>query len=144
MSKRDRCSRTSTKGVVCRLSALRLSGVMPATSTILVLTTVFARGMASRATGAEDDLQKPIADTELDPRTATTRGGVQREMFSSTTHPRPHVLKARRHRLGEVLPDVGKRGLDPRFDNLGMRRRLVEQLTGRLRGAGPRASRGSV
>src|SRR5207245_64826 len=34
--------------------------------TILVLTTVFAAGMASRATGADDDLQGPIADATLD------------------------------------------------------------------------------
>src|SRR2546429_3071634 len=45
----------------------------------------------------------------------------------------------------KALPDVGKRGLDRAFDNLGMPRRLVNNLLqGRFRGAGREIARFGV
>src|SRR5205807_1777524 len=45
----------------------------------------------------------------------------------------------------KALPDVGKRGLDRAFDNLGMPRRLVNNLLqGRFRGAGREVARFGV
>ena len=115
--------------------------------TILVLTTVFAAGMASRATGADDDLQRPIADAELDVSDDYDPWqGFNEKMFFFNHDILDHyVLKPVATGWGKVLPDVGKRGLDRAFDNLGMPKRLVNNLLqGRFRGAGRELARFGV
>ncbi|TMA44581.1 MAG: VacJ family lipoprotein [Deltaproteobacteria bacterium] len=115
--------------------------------TILVLTTVFAAGMASRATGADDDLQRPIADAELDlSDDYDPWQGFNEKMFFFNHDILDHyVLKPVATGWGKVLPDVGKRGLDRAFDNLGMPKRLVNNLLqGRFRGAGRELARFGV
>ncbi len=131
---------------VCRLSAPEAQRVMRRL-TILVLTTVFAAGMASRATGAEDDPQQPIADTELDlPDDYDPWQGFNEKMFFFNHDILDrYVLKPVATGWGKVLPDVGKRGLDRAFDNLGMPKRLVNNLLqGRFRGAGRELARFGV
>src|SRR2546425_11375898 len=115
--------------------------------TILVLTLVFAGGMASPATSADEDLQPPIADAEqgvsddYDPWQ-----GFNEKMFCFNHDVLDHyVLKPVATGWGKVLPDRGKRGLDRAFDNLGMPRRLVNNLLqGRFRGAGRELARFGV
>ncbi|HXL46089.1 MAG TPA: MlaA family lipoprotein, partial [Candidatus Binatia bacterium] len=98
--------------------------------TILVLTTVFAAGMASRATGADDDPQQPIADAGLDlSDDYDPWQGFNEKMFTFNHDVLDrYVLKPVATGWGKVLPDVGKRGLDRAFDNLGMPKRLVNNL----------------
>jgi phospholipid-binding lipoprotein MlaA len=56
-----------------------------------------------------------------------------------------YVLKPVAKGWNRVLPDVGKRGLDRAFDNLGMPKRLVNNLLqGRFRGAGREVARFGV
>ncbi len=131
---------------VCRLSAPEAQRVMRRL-TILVLTTVFAAGMASRATGADDDLQPPIAGSELDVADDYDPWqGFNEKMFFFNHDVLDHyVLKPVATGWGKVLPDVGKRGLDRAFDNLGMPKRLVNNLLqGRFRGAGRELARFGV
>src|SRR5207245_401025 len=56
-----------------------------------------------------------------------------------------HLLKPIAKGWNKALPDVGKRALDRAFDNLGMPRRLVNNLLqGRFRGAGRDVARFGV
>jgi len=56
-----------------------------------------------------------------------------------------HLLKPIAKGWNKALPDVGKRALDRAFDNLGMPRRLVNNLLqGRFRGAGREVARFGV
>src|SRR6266436_469094 len=131
---------------VCRLSAPEAQRVMRRL-TILVLTTVFAAGMASRATGADKDLLPPIADAEQDlSNDYDPWQGFNEKMFFFNHDVLDHyVLKPVATGWGKVLPDVGKRGLDRAFDNLGMPKRLVNNLLqGRFRGAGRELARFGV
>jgi len=134
------------QGRASRPSAPEAQRVMRRLS-ILVLTTVFAAGMASRATGADDDLQRPIADAELDVSDDYDPWqGFNEKMFFFNHDILDHyVLKPVATGWGKVLPDVGKRGLDRAFDNLGMPKRLVNNLLqGRFRGAGRELARFGV
>ena len=115
--------------------------------TILVLTTVFAAGMASRATGADDDLQRPIADAELDLSDDYDpwQGFNEKMFFFNHDVLDRYLVKPVATGWSKILPDVGKRGLDRAFDNLGMPKRLVNNLLqGRVRGAGRELARFGV
>src|SRR5438034_4336624 len=114
---------------------------------ILVLTMVLAPGMASPATSADEALQPPIADAEQDVSDdydPWQRFNEKMFFFNHDILDR-YVLKPVATGWGKVLPDVGKRGLDRAFDNLGMPKRLVNSLLqGRLRGAGRELARFGV
>src|SRR5438046_5888405 len=113
----------------------------------LVLTMVFAAGMVSPATSADEALQPPIADAEQEasddydpwPRVDEKMFFFNHDILDG------YVLKPVATGCGKVLPDVGKRGLDHAFDNLGMPKRLVNNLLqGRVRGAGRELARFGV
>ena len=114
---------------------------------ILVLTMVLAAGMASPATSADEALQPPIADAEQDVSDdydPWQRFNEKMFFFNHDILDR-YVLKPVATGWGKVLPDVGKRGLDRAFDNLGMPKRLVNNLLqGRFRGAGRELARFGV
>src|SRR5437879_11631001 len=114
---------------------------------ILVLTMVLAAGMASPATSADEALQPPIADAEQDVSDdydPWQRFNEKMFFFNHDILDR-YVLKPVATGWGKVLPDVGKRGHDRAFDNLGMPRRLVNNLLqGRFRGAGREVARFGV
>jgi len=115
--------------------------------TILVLTMVFAAGMASRATGADQDPLPPIADAEQDLSDDYDpwQGFNEKMFFFNHDILDRYVLKPVATGWGKVLPDVAKRGLDRAFDNLGMPRRLVNNLLqARFRGAGREVARFGV
>ena len=113
---------------------------------ILVLTTVFAAGMASPATSA-DEAQPASADAELDVSDdydPWQRFNEKMFFFNHDILDR-YVLKPVATGWNKVLPDRGKRGLDRAFDNLGMVKRLVNNLLqGRFRGAGRELARFGV
>jgi len=115
--------------------------------TTLVLTLVFAAGMASPATSADEDLQPAVADVEQDVSDdydPWERFNEKVFFFNHDILDR-YVLKPVATGWGKVLPDAGKRGLDRAFDNLGMLRRLVNNLLqGRFRGAGRELARFGV
>ncbi len=114
---------------------------------ILALTMVFAAGMPSPATGADQDLQPPVGDAEQDVSDDYDPWqGFNEKMFFFNHDILDHyVLKPVATGWGKVLPDVGKRGLDRAFDNLGMPKRLVNNLLqGRFRGAGRELARFGV
>src|SRR5881392_1758415 len=114
---------------------------------ILVLTMVLAVGMASPATSADEALQPPIADAEQDVSDdydPWQRFNEKMFFFNHDILDR-YVLKPVATGWGKVLPDVGKHGLDRAFDNLGMPKRLVNNLLqGRFRGAGRELARFGV
>src|SRR5438046_1419947 len=114
---------------------------------ILVLTMVLAAGMASPATSADEALQPPIADAEQDVSDDYDPWQRFNEKMFFLHHDilDRYVLKPVATGWGKVLPDVGKRGLDRAFDNLGMPKRLVNSLLqGRFRGAGRELARFGV
>src|SRR5207245_9126949 len=114
---------------------------------ILVLTMVLAAGIASPATSADDDLHPPIADAEQDVSDDydTLQRFNEKMFFFNHDILDRYVLKPVATGWGKVLPDVGKRGLDRAFDNLGMPKRLVNNLLqGRSRGAGRELARVGV
>ena len=113
---------------------------------ILVLTIVFAAGMASPATSA-DEVVQPIADAEpsspddYDP----WQGFNEKMFFFNHDILDRYLLKPVATGWSKVLPDCGKRGLDRAFDNFGMPKRLVNNLLqGRFRGAGREVARFGV
>ncbi len=112
--------------------------------TIVVVTIVFAAGMASRATAADDDLRPPIADADQDLSDDYDpwQGFNERMFFFNHDILDRYLLKPVATGWSKVLPDCGKRGLDRAFDNLGMPKRLVNNLLqGRFRGAGRELAR---
>ena len=132
-------SKTSTKGANVERVMRRL--------TILVLTVVFAAGMASRATGADEDLLPPIADAEQDLSNDYDpwQGFNEKMFFFNHDVLDRYLVKPVATGWSKILPDVGKRGLDRAFDNLGMPKRLVNNLLqGRFRGAGRELARFGV
>jgi len=113
---------------------------------ILVLTIVFAARMASPATSADEVLQ-PIADAETNsPDDYDPWQGFNEKMFFFNHDILDrYLLKPVATGWSKVLPDCGKRGLDRAFDNLGMPKRLVNNLLqGRFRGAGREVARFGV
>src|SRR5437879_2530404 len=113
----------------------------------LVLTMVVADGMVSSATSADAAPRSVIADVEQD--VSDDYDPWQRfneKMFFFNHDILDHyVLKPVATGWGKVLPDVGKRGLDRAFDNLGMPEGLVNNLLqGRFRGAGRELARFGV
>src|SRR5213592_3709249 len=136
---REAMSKTSTKGTNVERVMRRL--------TILVLTVVFAAGMASRATGADEDLLPPIADAEQDLSNDYDpwQGFKEKMFFFNHDVLDRYLVKPVATGWSKILPDVGKRGLDRAFDNLGMPKRLVNNLLqGRFRGAGREVARFGV
>ncbi|TMB44309.1 MAG: VacJ family lipoprotein [Deltaproteobacteria bacterium] len=136
---REAMSKTSTKGANVERVMRRL--------TILVLTVVFAAGMASRATGADEDLLPPIADAEQDLSNDYDpwQGFNEKMFFFNHDVLDRYLVKPVATGWSKILPDVGKRGLDRAFDNLGMPKRLVNNLLqGRVRGAGRELARFGV
>src|SRR5205809_5575394 len=136
---REAMSRTSTKGTNVERVMRRL--------TILVLTVIFAAGMASRATGADEDLLPPIADAEQDLSNDYDpwQGFNEKMFFFNHDVLDRYLVKPVATGWSKILPDVGKRGLDRAFDNLGMPKRLVNNLLqGRFRGAGREVARFGV
>jgi len=114
---------------------------------ILVLTMVCAAGMASPAKSADEAPQPPIADAEQDlPDDYDPWQGFNEKMFFFNHDILDrYLLKPAATGWSKVLPDVGKRGLDRAFDNLGMPKRLVNNLLqGRFRGAGREVARFGV
>ncbi len=115
--------------------------------TIVVVTIVFAAGMASRATAADDDLRPPIADADQDLSDDYDpwQGFNERMFFFNHDILDRYLLKPVATGWSKVLPDCGKRGLDRAFDNLGMPKRLVNNLLqGRFRGVGRELARFGV
>jgi phospholipid-binding lipoprotein MlaA len=115
--------------------------------TIVVLAMVFAAGLASRATAADDDLQLPIADSgpDLSDDYDPWQGFNEKMFFFNHDILDRYLLKPVATGWNKVLPDCGKRGLDRAFDNLGMPKRLVNNLLqGRFRGAGRELARFGV
>jgi len=113
----------------------------------LVLTMVFAAGMVSPATSADEALQPPIADAEQEASDDYDPWQRFNEKMFSFNHDilDRYLLKPVATGWGKILPDVGKRGLDRAFDNLGMPKRLVNNLLqGRVRGAGRELARFGV
>jgi phospholipid-binding lipoprotein MlaA len=134
MPPREGCSAAEAQSVNRRL-------------TTLLLTLLFAAGMAARATGADDDPQAPIADAEQDVSDDYDpwQGFNERMFFFNHDILDRYVLKPVANGWSKVLPDCGKRGLDRAFDNLGMPKRLVNNLLqGRFRGAGRELARFGV
>src|SRR5437764_14581180 len=114
---------------------------------ILVLTMVLAAGMVSPATSADEALQPPIADAEQEASDDYDPWQRFNEKMFSFNHDilDRYLLKPVATGWGKILPDVGKRGLDRDFDNLGMPKRLVNNLLqGRVRGAGRELARFGV
>ena len=115
------------------------------TLTIVVLTMLLAFGIASPARSA-DDARQPIAaeqDTsdDYDP---WQRFNEKMFFFNHDVLDR-YLMKPVAIGWNKILPDFGKRGLDRAFDNLGMPRRLVNNLLqGRFRGAGRELARFGV
>ena len=115
--------------------------------TIVVVTMVFAAGLTSRATAADDDLRPPIADADQDLSDDYDpwQGFNERMFFFNHDILDRYLLKPVATGWSKVLPDCGKRGLDRAFDNLGMPKRLVNNLLqGRFRGAGRELARFGV
>src|SRR5438046_7172735 len=113
----------------------------------LVLTMVFAAGRASPATSTDEALPPPIADAEQDVSDDYDPWQRFNEKMFSFNHAvlDRYLLKPVATGWGKILPDVGKRGLDRAFDNLGMPKRLVNNLLqGRVRGAGRELARFGV
>jgi len=113
---------------------------------ILVLTIVFASGMTSPATSADEGLQ-PVADAEPDVSEDYDPWEKFNEKMFFFNHDilDRYVLKPVATGWSKVVPDCGKRGLDRAFDNLGMPKRLVNNLLqGRFRGAGRELARFGV
>src|ERR1700756_1226554 len=119
-------SRMSTKGAHVVLPPLGGQRVMRRL-TILVLTMVFGAAMALRATGADENLQPPIAAAEQDlSDDYDPWQGVNEKMFFFNHDILDrYLLKPVATARSKVLPDVAKRGLDRAFDNLGTPKRLV-------------------
>src|SRR5438046_4374744 len=114
---------------------------------ILVLTMVLAAGRASPATSTDEALPPPIADAEQDVSDDYDpwQGFNEKMFFFNHDILDQYVLKPVATGWGKVLPDVGKHGLDRAFDNLGMPKRLVNNLLqGRFRGAGRELARFGV
>src|SRR5437667_10568228 len=136
---REAMSKTSTKGANVERVMRRL--------TILVLTVLCAAGSASRATSADDALPPPIADAEQDLSNdyAPWHGFNEKMFFFNHDVLDRYLVKPVATGWSKILPDVGKRGLDRAFDNLGMPKRLVNNLLqGRVRGAGRELARFGV
>jgi len=108
---------------------------------------VFVAGMASPATSADEAGQSSIADTAVDvpdDYDPWQRFNEKMFFFNHDILDR-YLLKPVATGWSKVLPDCGKRGLDRAFDNLGMPKRLVNNLLqGRFRGAGREVARFGV
>ena len=115
--------------------------------TLLVLIAVFALVMAPWATSAEEAVQSPTADVEhdgSDDYDPWHRFNEKMFFFNHDILDR-YLVKPVATGWSKVLPDCGKRGLDRVFDNLGMPKRLVNNLLqGRFRGAGRELARFGV
>jgi len=112
----------------------------------LVLTLVFATGMVSPAS-ADEALPPAIADAEQEASDDYDPWQRFNEKMFSFNHDvlDRYLLKPVATGWGKILPDVGKRGVDRAFDNLGMPKRLVNNLLqGRVRGAGRELARFGV
>ena len=115
------------------------------TLTIVVLMMLLAFGIVSPARSA-DDAPQPIAaeqDTsdDYDP---WQRFNEKMFFFNHDILDR-YLMKPVATGWNKILPDRGKRGLDRAFDNLGMPKRLVNNLLqGRFRGAGRELARFGV
>jgi phospholipid-binding lipoprotein MlaA len=124
-----------------RIAARRLREMFPA---ILGLTFVLAGGIAVPAASADDALAPPIADAELDGADDYDpwhRFNEKMFFFNHDVLDR-FLVKPVAKGWSKVIPDVGKRGLDRAFDNLGMPKRLANNLLqGRFRGAGRELAR---
>ena len=107
---------------------------------VLILILLLGAGRSSRAASAEGDVRDAAADADealSDDYDPWQRFNEKTFFFNHDILDR-YVLKPVATGWGKVLPDVGKRGLDHAFDNLGMPKRLVNNLLqGRLRGGGP-------
>jgi len=113
----------------------------------LVLTMVVADGMVSSTTSADAAPRSVIADVEQDASDDYDPWQRFNEKMFSFNHAvlDRYLLKPVATGWGKILPDVGKRGLDRAFDNLGMPKRLVNNLLqGRVRGAGRELARFGV
>src|SRR5437867_11977897 len=114
---------------------------------ILVLTMVFAAGMVSPATSADEALQPPIADAEQEASDDYDPWQRFNEKMFSFNHDilDRYLLKPVATGWGKILPDVGKRELDRAFDNRGLPKRLVTNLLQvRVSGAGRELARFGV
>jgi phospholipid-binding lipoprotein MlaA len=115
--------------------------------TLLVLIAVFAVVAAPWTTSAEEAAQPPTADVEQDASDDYDpwhRFNEKMFFFNHDILDR-YLVKPVASGWSKVLPDCGKRGLDRAFDNLGMPKRLVNNLLqGRFRGAGRELARFGV
>jgi len=114
---------------------------------IFVTILPLAAGMPAAAASAEGDVRTPPA--EADEMAAGDYDPWQRfnEKMFFLNHDilDRYVMKPVATGWAKVIPDVGKRGLDRAFDNLGMPKRLVNNLLqGRVRGAGRELARFGV
>src|SRR5207237_6798891 len=94
--------------------------------------------------GADEGQQPTIADAEQDlPNDYDPWQGFNEKMFFFNHDVLDrYLVKPVATGWSKILPDVGKRGLDRAFDNLGMPKRLVNNLLqGRVRGAGRELAR---
>ena len=124
-----------------RIAARRLREMFPA---ILALTIVLAGGIAVPAARADDALAPPLADAELDAGDDYDPWHRFNEKMFFFNHDVLDRLLVKPVAKGwsKIVPDVGKRGLDRAFDNLGMPKRLANNLLqGRFRGAGRELAR---
>ena len=115
--------------------------------TLLVLIVGLVAVMAPSATSAEEVAQPPTTDVEQfgsDDYDPWHRFNERMFFFNHDILDR-YLMKPIATGWSKVLPDCGKRGLDRAFDNLGMPKRLVNNLLqGRFRGAGREVARFGV
>ncbi len=114
---------------------------------VFILILLLGAGRSSRAASAEGDVRGTAVDADetlSDDYDPWQRFNEKMFFFNHDILDR-YVLKPVATGWGKVLPDVGKRGLDRAFDNLGMPKRLVNSLLqGRFRGAGRELARFGV
>jgi phospholipid-binding lipoprotein MlaA len=124
-----------------RIAARRLREMFPA---ILALTIVLAGGIAVPAARADDALAPPRADAELDAGDDYDpwhRFNEKMFFFNHDVLDR-FLVKPVAKGWSKVVPDCGKHALERAFDNLGMPKRLANNLLqGRFRGAGRELAR---
>jgi len=124
-----------------RIAARRLREMFPA---ILALTIVLAGGIAVPAARADDALAPQLADAELDAGDDYDpwhRFNEKMFFFNHDVLDR-FLVKPVAKGWNKIMPDCGKRGLDRAFDNLGMPKRLANNLLqARFRGAGRELAR---
>jgi phospholipid-binding lipoprotein MlaA len=123
-------------------AAITMKSITP-----LLLTIVLCAWTPSQAVSAEQPSEPSITDSELDAADDYDpwRRFNEKMFFFNHDILDRYLLKPIATGWDKILPDRGKRGLDRAFDNLGMPKRLVNNLLqGRFRGAGRELARFGV